>query len=207
MFVCGSRQDDSDALQVVTDSGATAPATETEVPHDTVTAVGTQVVAAAEGIHPQAPTSVPQIVRVTNGVFKWGEQESDPVSLAGVNFSVGKGQLVMVIGTVGSGKSTFVNAVLGEITQVSGTRYLNGRVGYVPQQAWIVNDTVRNNITFGKPYDAEKYARVLEVCSLHSGTFTGPLCGCCRYCCWKVPCRVTDGAVFLWCRFEDFGRR
>lgn len=49
---------------------------------------------------------------------------------------------------------------------VSGDVYAAGSLAYVPQTAWIPNDSVRNNILFGKPYDKEKYQRVLDVCRL-----------------------------------------
>lgn len=49
---------------------------------------------------------------------------------------------------------------------VSGDVYAAGSLAYVPQTAWIPNDSVRNNILFGKPYDEEKYQRVLDVCRL-----------------------------------------
>lgn len=49
---------------------------------------------------------------------------------------------------------------------VSGDVYAAGALAYVPQTAWIPNDSVRNNILFGKPYDEEKYRGVLSVCRL-----------------------------------------
>lgn len=49
---------------------------------------------------------------------------------------------------------------------MSGDVYAAGSLAYVPQTAWIPNDSVRNNILFGKPYDEEKYQRVLDVCRL-----------------------------------------
>lgn len=49
---------------------------------------------------------------------------------------------------------------------VSGDVYAAGSLAYVPQTAWIPNDSVRNNILFGKPYDEAKYQQVLAVCRL-----------------------------------------
>lgn len=64
-----------------------------------------------------------------------------------------------VIGGTGMGKSSLLNAVLGEMSSApsSSVPYYRGTVAYVPQQAWILQDTVRENIIFGKPYDEEKY--------------------------------------------------
>ena len=67
-----------------------------------------------------------------------------------------------------TGKSTFVNAILGEIEQIAGQRYVNGSIAYVPQQAWIVNATLRNNILFGQDMDWNKYQHVLDACALRS---------------------------------------
>ncbi|CAM9904704.1 unnamed protein product, partial [Hapterophycus canaliculatus] len=57
-------------------------------------------------------------------------------------------------------------ALLGDLKHVSGDIYAAGALAYVPQTAWIPNDTVRNNIIFGKPYDEDKYEQVLTVCRL-----------------------------------------
>lgn len=79
---------------------------------------------------------------------------------------VEKNTLCAVVGTVGSGKSSVVQALLGEMDKISGKVNTLGSVAYVPQQAWIQNATVRDNILFGKPYDAKKYNRVVNACAL-----------------------------------------
>lgn len=65
------------------------------------------------------------------------------------------------------GKPTsLLSALLGDMKHVSGNVYAAGALAYVPQTAWIPNDTVRNNVLFGKAYDEDKYRRVLAVCRL-----------------------------------------
>lgn len=59
-----------------------------------------------------------------------------------------------------------LSALLGDMKHVSGDVYASGSMAYVPQTAWIPNDSVRNNILFGKPYDEETYRRVISVCRL-----------------------------------------
>ncbi|KAK9823870.1 hypothetical protein WJX72_006059 [[Myrmecia] bisecta] len=86
--------------------------------------------------------------------------------LRNVNLELLPGQLVCVVGRVGSGKSSLVSALLGEMERHAGTVRLGGRVAYVAQQAWIVNDSLRNNITFGKEFDPERWQMCLEACSL-----------------------------------------
>jgi ABC-type multidrug transport system ATPase subunit len=63
----------------------------------------------------------------------------------------------MVVGPCGCGKSTFINGLIGENNIVSGTQSVFGRIAYVPQEAWLVNATVRENILFGLPYQEEAY--------------------------------------------------
>ena len=87
--------------------------------------------------------------------------------LSDVNIRVQPGELCVIVGPVGSGKSTLCSAilneaVLGDQSQVT----LNGTVAYVAQTAWILNTTVRDNILFGLPYDETKYNHVLDACSL-----------------------------------------
>ncbi|CAF1155208.1 unnamed protein product, partial [Brachionus calyciflorus] len=75
-----------------------------------------------------------------------------------LNLEVKKGKLVAVVGSVGSGKSSLLSGLLGEMNKLNdGLINLNGRTAYVPQQAWIQNETVRNNILFGSPYDESFY--------------------------------------------------
>jgi hypothetical protein len=75
-------------------------------------------------------------------------------------FSCKPGEIVCVVGRVGAGKSSLVHAVLGNMHPVQGTAEAGGRVSYVPQNPWCQNLSLRDNITFGLPFDEEKYARV-----------------------------------------------
>jgi ATP-binding cassette subfamily C (CFTR/MRP) protein 1 len=86
--------------------------------------------------------------------------------LSDVNLRVPRGSLTIIVGAVGSGKSTLLSGILGEAQRVTGTVMLSGRVGYAPQIPWIQNASLRDNILFGKPYDAERYKKVIHVCAL-----------------------------------------
>ncbi|ORX82952.1 P-loop containing nucleoside triphosphate hydrolase protein [Basidiobolus meristosporus CBS 931.73] len=86
--------------------------------------------------------------------------------LRDINFSIPKGKLVAVVGSVGSGKSSLLNALVGEMRMVEGSITFGGRVGYCPQTAWIQNATLKDNIIFGLPFNEERYKRVLHVCAL-----------------------------------------
>uniref|UniRef100_A0A667XG66 ATP-binding cassette sub-family C member 5 n=1 Tax=Myripristis murdjan TaxID=586833 RepID=A0A667XG66_9TELE len=77
-----------------------------------------------------------------------------------------QGTLVGICGSVGSGKSSLLSALLGQMTLLEGNVAVSGGFAYVSQQAWILNDSLKENILFGKEYDQEKYDAVLEACCL-----------------------------------------
>ncbi|XP_066521779.1 ATP-binding cassette sub-family C member 3 isoform X3 [Hoplias malabaricus] len=103
-------------------------------------------------------------VTVINGKFSWAKK--DQPALQNINLLVPQGSLLAVVGPVGCGKSSLVSALLGEMEKMDGQISVRGSVAYVPQQAWIQNATVRDNILFGKPYVEQKYRCVLEACAL-----------------------------------------
>ena len=72
------------------------------------------------------------------------------------------------MGQVGAGKSSLIQALLGEMEKHGGHVALQGSVAYVPQQAWIQNNTLKENILFGKSLDNMKYGRTVEVCGLEA---------------------------------------
>lgn len=83
-----------------------------------------------------------------------------------INLHVRSGELTAIVGHVGSGKSSLFHAILGEMRKVRGAVSLQGSVAYVAQTAWIFNDTLKNNILFGKSYDEELYKMAIEVSAL-----------------------------------------
>uniref|UniRef100_A0A8C9W4M8 ATP-binding cassette, sub-family C (CFTR/MRP), member 3 n=1 Tax=Scleropages formosus TaxID=113540 RepID=A0A8C9W4M8_SCLFO len=83
-----------------------------------------------------------------------------------INLMVPQGSLLAVVGHVGCGKSSLVCALLGEMEKLEGEISILGSVAYVPQQAWIQNATLRDNILFGQPYNECKYRAVLDACAL-----------------------------------------
>ncbi|XP_054455373.1 ATP-binding cassette sub-family C member 3 isoform X2 [Anoplopoma fimbria] len=103
-------------------------------------------------------------VTVVNGKFSWAKE--DPPVLHNINVMVPQGSLLAVVGHVGCGKSSLISALLGEVEKLEGEVSIRGSVAYVPQQAWIQNATLRDNILFGKAYNEHKYRCVLEACAL-----------------------------------------
>ncbi|KQS70504.1 multidrug resistance-associated protein 1 isoform X8 [Drosophila erecta] len=109
-------------------------------------------------------SSKPHPMSIENGEFSWG----DEITLRNINIEVKKNSLVALVGTVGSGKSSVVQAFLGEMEKLAGVVNTVGKLAYVPQQAWIQNATVRDNILFGQTYDRKRYNKVIDACALRA---------------------------------------
>ncbi|CAN6194823.1 unnamed protein product [Urochloa humidicola] len=104
-------------------------------------------------------------VQVQDGNFSWNANRAD-LSLRNVNLSISRGEKVAVCGPVGSGKSSLLYALLGEIPRISGSVEVFGSVAYVSQNSWIQSGTVRDNILFGKPFNKELYEKAIKSCAL-----------------------------------------
>ncbi|XP_062999456.1 multidrug resistance-associated protein 1-like [Elgaria multicarinata webbii] len=103
-------------------------------------------------------------VIVKNATFSWSR--SDQPSVNNVSFAIPERRLVAVVGQVGCGKSSLLSALLGEMEKQEGHVSLKGSVAYVPQQAWIQNATLKENIVFGRNVQERQYQRVVEACAL-----------------------------------------
>ncbi|KAL8745735.1 MAG: hypothetical protein Q9190_002174 [Brigantiaea leucoxantha] len=86
--------------------------------------------------------------------------------LQDLTFSVGRNELIAVIGGVGSGKSSLLAALAGDMRRMSGSVTMGASRAFCPQYAWIQNTTVRENILFGKDYDRRWYDQVIDACAL-----------------------------------------
>ncbi|KAG6501283.1 ABC transporter C family member 3-like isoform X1 [Zingiber officinale] len=117
-------------------------------------------------ISERLPSGTSEIaVEVVNGTFSWNHSSDSP-TLNDLNFKVLRGMKVAVCGTVGSGKSSLLSSLLGEVPKISGSVRLCGSTAYVPQSPWIQSGEIQDNILFGREMDREKYDKVLEACSL-----------------------------------------
>nr|GMD66753.1 ABC transporter C family member 14-like [Ipomoea batatas] len=104
-------------------------------------------------------------VEVKDGSFSWDDERGEKV-LKDVNFEVKKGELTAVVGTVGSGKSSLLASVLGEMHKLSGKVRVCGSTAYVAQTSWIQNGTIQENILFGSPMNRQRYEEAIKVCCL-----------------------------------------
>ncbi|XP_069950148.1 ATP-binding cassette sub-family C member 4-like isoform X3 [Cherax quadricarinatus] len=102
---------------------------------------------------------------VTDLTAKWSEATEED-TLSEVSCSVKTGELLAVIGPVGSGKGSLLQAILGELPAKSGSISIRGKVAYASQEPWVFCGTLRQNILFGQPYDVKRYNEVIKVCAL-----------------------------------------
>ncbi|XP_043849386.1 multidrug resistance-associated protein 1-like [Dromiciops gliroides] len=103
-------------------------------------------------------------IEFTDASFTW--EKSQPPTLNDLNIKIPEGALVAIIGQIGSGKSSVLSAILGEMEKLKGTVQRKGSVAYVSQEAWIQNSKLQDNILFGSVMQKQYYERVLESCSL-----------------------------------------
>lgn len=119
-------------------------------------------------------------VDLSNASFVWSthkehipstEEQETKYALKNINFKARKGQLTCIVGRVGSGKTTLIKSIIGEIPLVKDGKQsvtVNGSIAYCAQNPWILNSSIRENILFGKRYDKQFYERTIEACQLLS---------------------------------------
>ncbi|KAL4618714.1 hypothetical protein ACB092_06G030900 [Castanea dentata] len=104
-------------------------------------------------------------IEIIDGKFSWDSSSSNP-TLKDINVKLQHGMRVAVCGTVGSGKSSLLSCILGEVPKISGIVKLCGTKAFVAQSPWIQSGKIEENILFGMEMEREKYETVLEACCL-----------------------------------------
>ncbi|KAG6010759.1 hypothetical protein E4U21_004147 [Claviceps maximensis] len=94
--------------------------------------------------------------------------EREPFQLHDISFEAKRNELIAVIGTVGSGKSSLLSALAGDMRKTRGDVVYGASRAFCPQYAWIQNTTLQNNITFGKGMDRDWYREVIKACALEA---------------------------------------
>lgn len=98
-------------------------------------------------------------------VCSWrGTRQSS--TLNSVSLEVHDGEMIFITGPVGSGKTSLLLTLLGELPVYSGHVSRRGKIAYVAQQPWVCAGTLQDNILFGEPLDKRKYNMVIEACAL-----------------------------------------
>ena len=94
--------------------------------------------------------------------------KSSPPVLSDISLALSPASFTVVLGKVGAGKSALLFACLDELVRVSGRVAKHGRVGFVPQEAFLVNDTLKQNVLFGNAFDEARYRRAVRVAQLEA---------------------------------------
>ncbi|KAF5370913.1 hypothetical protein D9615_009789 [Tricholomella constricta] len=94
------------------------------------------------------------------------KEEEKPFELKNLKLSVPKGAFVAIVGRVGSGKSSVLQSLIGEMRKTRGNVVFGGSIAYVPQAPWIRNATLRENVLFGHKDDEEKFREIVRACHL-----------------------------------------
>ncbi|KAK5166122.1 Transporter of the ATP-binding cassette (ABC) [Saxophila tyrrhenica] len=123
------------------------------------------------------------VIGFDKGTFSWGSRDAEDFKMIDLDMRFKVGQMNIVIGPTGSGKTSLLMALLGEMTLLDGSVYLPAgksrddvkpnretglteNVAYCAQQAWLLNGTIKDNIVFSSPWDARRYKDVIIACSL-----------------------------------------
>ncbi|XP_073846051.1 multidrug resistance protein 5 isoform X1 [Musca autumnalis] len=111
------------------------------------------------------PHHVEASVSINKLKAKWDPQSTE-YTLENIDLKIKPRTLVAVIGPVGSGKSSLIQAILGELPAESGSVNVSGTLSYASQEPWLFTGTVRQNILFGLPMDRQRYRTVVKKCAL-----------------------------------------
>ena len=86
--------------------------------------------------------------------------------LSEINFELKTGDLMIVVGSVGSGKTSLLHALMNETNKTGGSQIVKGRIAYVEQEPFIFSASIRDNVCFGLDYDHERFQVALQVSQL-----------------------------------------
>lgn len=131
----------------------------------------------------QTPSPNSPTVGFEEASFAWNLKSENDFKLRDLNIDFKEGKLNVVIGPTGSGKTSLLLALLGEMDLISGKVFLPGiisrdhlvvdprtgltdSVAYCSQSAWLLNESIKNNITFSSPFNQIRYDKVIEACGL-----------------------------------------
>ncbi|CAG7835020.1 unnamed protein product, partial [Allacma fusca] len=102
-------------------------------------------------------------VALINTYASWTKEA---VTLEDVTLNLRGEKLVMVIGPVGSGKTSFLHALISELPISKGKCVVTGRTSYAAQEPWIFAGNIRQNILFGREFNSSRYSSVVEASAL-----------------------------------------
>lgn len=129
------------------------------------------------------PSADSPLIGFENASFSWSSSSAKDFKLKDLNVAFKPGKLNVIIGPTGAGKTSLLLALLGEMELTAGKVFLPGviprddlvvdprtglteSVAYCSQSAWLLNDTIKNNIIFASPFNQDRYDKVVEACGL-----------------------------------------
>ncbi|ROW02989.1 hypothetical protein VMCG_05737 [Cytospora schulzeri] len=139
--------------------------TERRTLHSTTTS--TVSASGQEGIELDSiPMPLANKIIVSGGNFGWSDSSSNIVKEVDMSIQLGS-ELTIVVGPVGCGKSTLLKGLLGETPRLEGhVEVSSPEIAYCDQTPWIINGSIRDNITARSGFDAGWYATVCQACGL-----------------------------------------
>lgn len=110
--------------------------------------------------------SIDKGLKIINVTASWSEKLCESRGIFGINLELTRHSLCIVVGPVGSGKSSLLNAIIGELEIDEGTIEIKGKLSYASQEPWLFKGTIRQNIVFIEEYDEKRYREVCSICAL-----------------------------------------
>ena len=105
-----------------------------------------------------------QLTELRNSYNEESNRQDEDVFLKDINLYFGMNRFYAIIGRVGSGKSSLISCIVDQMNLVSGQVYKNGSISIISQDPLLLNDTLENNILFGKKLDEKKYQKIISIC-------------------------------------------
>ncbi|KAJ7486164.1 hypothetical protein B0H11DRAFT_2157316 [Mycena galericulata] len=131
-------------------------------------------------LFPPIASADAQKIGFRNATFSWSKETDGSLTRSRSQYTLRidgevlfeRGRINLVVGPTGSGKTSLLMALLGEMHWIpsSPDSWYNlprdGGIAYAAQESWVLNETIRDNITFDTPFDEERYKKVLYQCAL-----------------------------------------
>lgn len=112
-------------------------------------------------------SKAPKCVRVQSVCASWNNDDvQSSFRMKNIDLESTDRGLCCIVGPVGSGKSTVLNMIIGELGILEGTIHINGNLSYAAQEPWLFEGSIRQNIVFVEEFDEKRYYEVIKVCAL-----------------------------------------
>lgn len=112
--------------------------------------------------------------KIVSRLLKEKKDDKEKFVLKDINLDIQRGEFVLIIGKVGSGKTSLLHAIINDLKILKGTVKTNGRIALIPQESILFNNTIEKNITFGLKYHSKKFKDIIKKCELAEDLFILP---------------------------------